>query len=195
MKRCTVIMILAVAALAGLIAYVDRQPVESAVSYADALALTDAARVPWVTPNSPEEAEAFARFKSLWSDLTEARVRELLPRVYDDSIWFNDTVKTITDQATLLDYMLTTAGHVQSCRVEIKDIAYTDQGYYVRWDMHVVPKRARPGEVWSSIGITHLRINEAGRVILHQDYWDAAGGLYEHFPFVGWLIRNIRARL
>ncbi|MDZ7644911.1 MAG: hypothetical protein U5K76_12275 [Woeseiaceae bacterium] len=29
-----------------------------------------------------------------------------------------------------------------------------------------------------------------GRVALHQDFWDAAGGLYEHVPMLGGLIRQ-----
>ena len=45
------------------------------------------------------------------------------------------------------------------------------------------------------MGISRIRINPTGQVILHQDYWDSGGNLFEHIPVVGWLIRRIKARL
>ena len=51
------------------------------------------------------------------------------------------------------------------------------------------------GETVRSIGMSHIRFNSAGLVILHQDYWDSGGNLFEHIPVVGWLIRRIKARL
>jgi hypothetical protein len=32
-------------------------------------------------------------------------------------------------------------------------------------------------------------------VVLHQDYWDSAAGLFEHVPVVGRLIRTVKSRL
>jgi len=32
-------------------------------------------------------------------------------------------------------------------------------------------------------------------VALHQEFWDAAGGVHEHLPLLGGLIRGIRRRL
>jgi hypothetical protein len=195
MKRCLVIFgVLALAAVL-VVKGLDREPVATAPGYPEALSQTASSVVPWIAPNSPEEAEAIDRFKNYWSQLTEDRVRELLPTVYAENIWFNDTVKTITSRADLMNYMVKTAGHVASCQVEVKDIATSEEGYYVRWEMHIVPKQADPGEVWSSIGLSHIRFNDEGLVVLHQDYWDSAGGMYEHLPGIGWLLRNIRARL
>jgi hypothetical protein len=51
------------------------------------------------------------------------------------------------------------------------------------------------GETVQSIGMSHIRFNSAGQVVLHQDYWDSGSNLFEHIPVVGWLIRRIKARL
>jgi len=195
MKRCLLLLLVLVAGVALLVRLVDRQPATVPVDYSMALEQTASGRVPWVSPESEAEKEAFDRFRAFWSDLREDRIREWLPRVYAENVWFNDTVRTITNQSELLEYMLVTASHVQSCRVAVVDIARTGEGYYVRWEMTVVPNGAGEGEVWPSIGISHIRFNAEGKVILHQDYWDSAAGLYEHFPVVGWMIRNIKARL
>lgn len=181
--------------LFALVRWLDKTMPAPAVTYEAVLVATAPDRVQWPESGGDVEQAAFTRFKALWMDLSDARLRELLPGVYAENIWFNDTVKTITNRADLLHYMLHTASLVKSTRVDVRDIARTDDGYYVRWVMRVEPANPRYGAVWQSIGMTHIRLNNEGEVILHQDYWDAAGGMFEHFPVLGWMIRNIKARL
>ena len=56
-------------------------------------------------------------------------------------------------------------------------------------------KNYNDGKVARSVGISHLRFDGDGKIVLHRDYWDAAGGLYEYLPVVGGLIRWIKGRL
>lgn len=195
MKKLFYFALIAAATIAILILLIDRSPESPSVDYAAALALTSAEVAGWPERGGVVEQEGFARFKEFWSDLSATRVNEWLPQVYAENVWFNDTVKTITNRTGLLEYMLHTASLVKSTKVEVKDIAATEEGYYVRWVMTVEPANMRYGEKWVSIGMTHIRMNAAGEVILHQDYWDSASGMYEHFPVLGWMIRNIKARL
>jgi hypothetical protein len=44
-------------------------------------------------------------------------------------------------------------------------------------------------------GCSHLRFDGQGRLVLHRDYWDAAGELYEKLPVLGVLMRALRRRL
>jgi hypothetical protein len=56
-------------------------------------------------------------------------------------------------------------------------------------------KRLRGGRATHSIGISHIVFDRDGRIALHQDFWEAASGLFEHIPLVGGLIRAIRQRM
>ena len=44
-------------------------------------------------------------------------------------------------------------------------------------------------------GVTHLQFDDAGRVVLHRDYWDAAEELYACLPLIGGLMRWLQRRL
>lgn len=44
-------------------------------------------------------------------------------------------------------------------------------------------------------GASHLRLGADGRITEHRDYWDAAGGIYEHLPGIGVLMRYARRKL
>ena len=47
---------------------------------------------------------------------------------------------------------------------------------------------------WSVPGASRLTFNDAGMLTQHIDFWDAASGLYEHLPFIGWLPRALRRK-
>lgn len=195
MKAFFLSWVVVIASLVLLVQWLDREPELPLVNYEAALALTAREVAGWPERGGAVEQAGLERFRAYWSELNTGRVNEWLPKVYAENVWFNDTVKTITNRAALLVYMLHTASLVKSTRVEIRDIATTDEGYYVRWQMTVEPANPDYGTVWRSIGVSHLRLNADGQVILHQDYWDSASGMYEHFPVLGWMIRNIKARL
>jgi hypothetical protein len=40
--------------------------------------------------------------------------------------------------------------------------------------------------------MSRVRFDAGGRVVLHQDYWDSASGLFEHVPVLGGLIRAVK---
>jgi hypothetical protein len=44
-------------------------------------------------------------------------------------------------------------------------------------------------------GSSHLRLDAQGRITHHQDYWDAAHGLYQKMPVIGALMRWLRKRV
>lgn len=44
-------------------------------------------------------------------------------------------------------------------------------------------------------GVTHLRFNPTGKVVLHRDYWDSSEELFAKWPFIGGLFRWLARRL
>jgi len=48
--------------------------------------------------------------------------------------------------------------------------------------------------VSDTLGVTHVRFNNNGQVILHQDFWDSGLGFYAHIPVLGAGVRAIARR-
>lgn len=69
-----------------------------------------------------------------------------------------------------------------------------DQGF-VTWDFVFRFRRGAPRGPQTVHGSTHFRFDAQGRILLHRDYWDAAGELYEKLPVVGAPLRWLRRRL
>jgi hypothetical protein len=162
--------------------------------YRDALAsLQDRGAGP--SPDSAEAKLAIERFAELFSDLTEERVREQIRKVYAVDVYFNDTLKEVKGLDALTEYMAESARAVESCRVQLDDVAVSEGNFYVRWRMEIRFRQFKKGAVTTSIGMSHLRLDDDGKIALHQDYWDATSGLFEHVPLLGYVIRKIKSRL
>ena len=144
---------------------------------------------------SAQETAALTQFKALFADLSAANARARVREVYAADAFFNDTLKTLHGVDAIEAYVVRSAQAAESVTTTFEDVAESNGDYYVRWVMDIRFKKFRRGETTRTIGITHLRFNAQGKVVLHQDYWDSAAGLYEHVPVVGGMIRFIQRRL
>ena len=66
------------------------------------------------------------------------------------------------------------------------------QECFLVWDFRFRFKRF-DRVTWQTVrGTSHLRFDDAGQVVFHRDYWDAAEELYEKLPGVGALMRWLK---
>ncbi len=142
-----------------------------------------------------KQQDVIEKFNLVFSDFKQGATEENIRQLYADKFYFNDTFTTISDIDTLVSYMQETAKKVEITTVDILDLAASDNDYYIRWIMHM--RFEARGRVINSksIGMTQLRFNTNGKVILHQDYWDGAEGFYQHLPYIGYIVRKIRDSL
>lgn len=144
---------------------------------------------------SPAEERAVARFRELMSDFKASDFRERIPEVYAEEIFFNDTLKTVRGVEELQEYLAASAAAVEVATVEFHDLVVDHGNYYFRWEMSLRFKKLARGRTHRSLGMSHIRFDREGKVVLHQDFWDAAGGFFEHLPLVGRILRRIKHRL
>lgn len=146
--------------------------------------------------DSDREREALSNFAAFFSSFVPDRVDRMLDATYAPDVYFNDTLKSIRGNVALKHYLSESAAAIEDCRVTIEESTRTASGeYLIRWRMMIRFKRFRRGVDTWSVGVSHLRFAADGRVAYHQDYWNAADGLYEHIPLLGGMIRWIKRRL
>lgn len=130
-------------------------------------------------------------FEAVYGNLTHPDIDKRVARLYADPMYFNDSLKTFRSRQALVDYMQATARMLDESTVEIDQVLRDGNDVFVRWGMKFTSS-ALGREIRSeSIGMTHLRFDEDGRIVLHQDFWDSAAGLYRHLPVVGYALKKI----
>lgn len=65
---------------------------------------------------------------------------------------------------------------------------------YVSWRF-IWSFASTPERVQEFKGVTVLTFDAQGLIIRHEDYWDAARGVYEKLPWLGGLVRYLRRRM
>lgn len=147
-----------------------------------------------IVKGSDAERAAVQRVKEFFAVMTEDSVRRQTRLVYAPEAYLNDTLKSLNGAAVIEDYFLATVRNAESVTVRFEDVAESGGNYYFRWVMDTRLKKLREGQTIRTIGITMVRFDAQGRVVLHQDFWDATAGVFEHVPVVGTAIRGIKAK-
>jgi hypothetical protein len=134
-------------------------------------------------------------FADIFANIQQDDLARFIDATYAEKFYFNDTFRTLRDKAALIVYLEETGSSVEQLNVEIKDIARSGHEVYVRWNMQM--QFSVFGKIINSqsVGMTHLRFNEDGQIILHQDFWDGADAFYQHLPVIGIWFRQIREQL
>ncbi|MDZ7789654.1 MAG: nuclear transport factor 2 family protein [Xanthomonadales bacterium] len=136
-----------------------------------------------------------AAFQQTFADLTRDDLAERIGELYAEEFYFNDTVHIARERSELVDYMVRTGQGLEQNRVEVHKVIRDGSDVYVRWEM-TFRTRALAKRIEShSIGMTHLRFNEQGKIVLHQDFWDSGNALYAHLPVVGFFVRRARGAM
>lgn len=150
---------------------------------------------PALEEGSQEERRAIEGFQSLLRDFKAPDFSERIPEIYAEELFFNDTIKTLHGVEDLQEYLAETAEAIDKGTVEFLDLVTSNGNYYFRWQMTIRFKKLARGEDKLSVGMSHIRFDADGKVILHQDFWDSTGGLFEHVPGLGWMLRSVKSRL
>lgn len=147
------------------------------------------------TAQNASATSDLSAFRALFSDLKAADVAERVRTVYAPTLYFNDTLHTFTSNDALAGYLAATGEQADLIEIDYLDQWQREGDLYLRWKMRTVfSVLGKPKDI-TSYGISHLRLNDSGQVILHQDYWDSAEGLLRHLPVSGPAINWIRKRL
>jgi len=157
------------------------------MNYEQALEWTESMET--VEPGSVEEKAAMERFKLYFSSINEQTVHAMTGRIYADRVYFNDTLKTLTRAADIERYFARTSKMLSVFSVTLDGYARTGKDYYVCWTMEIRFRRIRKNRAFVSHGMSRIRLDKDGRVVLHQDFWDAATNFFGHLPILGAAIK------
>ena len=143
-------------------------------------------------PLSPQSARAaVGGFSRLYGDLSVSNVAANARKVYAPDAWFNDTIATEAGIEAIEKYLHRTAEGAEKVSATINDVAVSGSDCYVRWTMEVRTKNLAGGRPIITEGVSQLRFDDEGRIVLHQDFWNPATGIYQHLPLLGPAIRFV----
>jgi len=155
--------------------------------YKDSLSKTSNA-----TAGSKASIDAFTTFLQRLGEPGYAK--EHTSKVYAKDAYLNDTIVTHHGPEEIQAYFEETAKTMTTYEVTTDQIVSSGPDHYVRWTMVFSAPKLNGGEPVESVGISHVRFNEEGKVIMHQDFWDSGTNIYGQIPVLGGAIETVRRR-
>ncbi len=145
-----------------------------------------------VTP-APEAAEALAHdFIDTFGRMGSKDFLPALDGLFaDGDIYVNDTLSVYRDYTPLRAHLAGINQSVHAARVSLVNYWIEGDSVFVHWRMSYTLAVLGVRSDLTSHGISQLKMNQAGRIIFQQDYWDGNNGLYRQLPVVGWFYRLI----
>ena len=141
------------------------------------------------TPEPARQSPAL-RLARFYETLTPAAL-DGLDQLYAPDARFKDPFNEVVGTAAIRRIFAHMFATTDAPRFVVTDCIEQGEQAMLGWAFHF----ALRGRALTVRGVTHLRFDADGRVVLHRDYWDAAEELYEKLPVVGGLMRLIKRRL
>jgi steroid Delta-isomerase len=146
-----------------------------------------------MTGHAPRcEDPRVARIVALFEALRPADVARL-GEFYHRDARFKDPFNEVQGIASIQHIFAHMFTALDEPRFVVHDIISQGEQCFLSWDFVFRFKRFSR-ESQTVRGSSHLRLDAAGLITLHRDYWDAAEELYEKLPVVRVLMRWLKKR-
>jgi hypothetical protein len=146
-----------------------------------------------IQQGSAEEREAIELFVSLYTTYTEDNVRRHVRDLYAQNAYYRDSFTEMQGVENIESYLIHGTHIMQDLTFDLQDVAVHDANYYFRW-LTRFSLKGKKDEATHLTGMSHVRFNKEGRIIFHQDFWDA-GVIYERLPIIGFIIRWLKKKM
>lgn len=148
-----------------------------------------------ISEDNPKAASGIKAFQTFLTKIPDKDyVRDNTAKVYAPDAYLNDTLVTHHGPEEIMTYFHATADTMTSYEVTINDTASSGNEHYVRWTMVFSAPKLNGGKPVESVGMSHIRLNADGKVVMHQDFWDSGTNIYGQIPVLGGVIESIRRR-
>ena len=143
-------------------------------------------------PVRDEDLQLFIKFlESIGTPGSAKAASEL----YSENIHFSDALILTKDKQVIVKHFSDLEAAGNQVKVTMHQRIISGNDIFLVWSMEARFKPIRRERISDSLGVTHLRFDENGRVILHQDFWDSTEGFFRHIPVLGSVVNSVKRRV
>lgn len=140
------------------------------------------------------DPEAIERFVDFLANLGDPATGTTAESLYAEDLHFSDALMVTRDKKTVVDHFTRLSDAGTRVEVQIHQTLQSDADVYLIWSMQARFTPIRKEVTSDTLGVTHVRFDATGQVILHQDFWDSGLGFYSHIPVLGAGVRAVGRR-
>ena len=150
--------------------------------------------------NRTGNSDALNRVIQVYESLTPESLTDL-EQLYDADAHFTDPFKDVVGVSEINKIFVDMFESLQAPRFEVLTAFDAQQNNdelnqaFMTWNFHFHRNSQTAEQAIRVHGSTHLVFGEGSRIVIHRDYWDAAGQLYERMPVLGSILSMLRRKI
>lgn len=141
--------------------------------------------------NQTQADELAGRFTATFNQMGTPQFMVAARDLFADDLYVNDTLSVYNHFADMTDHFEGMNSSVSDASVVLQHVLPTGDSVFVHWKMTYTLKIFGSKKTMASYGISQLKMNQNGKIVFQQDYWDANNGLYRQLPVAGSLYRML----
>jgi hypothetical protein len=138
--------------------------------------------------------QTIATFTAFLSDLGSEQTPARAEKLYASNLHFSDSLMLTSNRSDVVTHFQGLVDGGTQVEVDVLQTLVEGPDVYLVWSMQSQFTPIRKPVISDSIGITHLRFDQMGQVVMHQDFWDTGQGFYQHVPGLGSVIKGVNKR-
>lgn len=135
-------------------------------------------------------AKTYAHF---FETLKEEDSIEMYEKYFDSTSTFTDPFQKVKGVDAIFKIFQRMYRDLYDPIFTINEVVTQNTVAYIRWTFSFSFSENKKVHVFE--GISRVEFSSDGKVLKHQDYWDAAEHVYEHMPLIGSVLRFIKKRI
>ena len=134
------------------------------------------------------------QFKQLYQDLDGSNI-DIIESVYAPEISFQDPFHHIEGLNNMKQYFQELYENVDAISFYFDESISNGNSHSLNWVMNLTHPKLNKGKPFDVPGATFIKVNDAQKIIMHRDYFDAGIMLYEKIPLLSSLVKFVKSRL
>ena len=143
------------------------------------------------TPATNIDAADVDRFVALFDGFSERDLPRTIDALYAEELFFSDALTIARDRKGVLEHFERLQRSGTRIELTVHDTLIAGGDAYVIWSMNAEFTPFVRKTSSNTLGMTHLRFDGNGKIVLHQDFWDTGLGFYANVPIVGAMVRAV----
>lgn len=133
------------------------------------------------------------KFQYAFQKLTKDSLH-IVDEFYAKDVEFHDPVGTIKGSDNIKKYYENMYKNVKSIKFDFSEFVENGDTVVGVWVMTMETDKLNDGEPIKVDGTSVVKFKD-GKAVYHRDYFDMGAFIYEHVPFVGFMVRKVKDRL
>jgi len=132
-------------------------------------------------------------YASFFENIQEKTNKQEYAKFFNEEVMFKDPFHELIGIENIYNIFQNMFQNLDNTKFDVTEIVSNKKISYIKWDFTFSFKNKK--EINKFTGVSRVVFDENNKVLIHEDYWDAAHNIYEKFPILSSLLKFAKSKI